>query len=396
MPVFRPFHGLRFNNKVFAESLAPPYDVLSQDDVRKLRASAATNVTWIDVPLADDGENPYQISAETLTNWCGSGVLERDEVPSFTVYRMSFTDESGTERTISGVIGALEVVPEGAGGVLPHERTTPKASTDRLDLTIATNANLSPVWGLSRALGLSALLETPGEHLGRVTIDGVTHTVERVSEPDRVAEIERLVSGADVLIADGHHRYGVARQFRSYVEQRELNMSSDASTTMVFVNEMSPEQLAIAAIHRLYNDVDPNVLRDTLLKSYKRVSSVPADQHALEEMARNAAVALVTGSSEVELFIPRDDADLGDRDLDGARLEEAFAGLSHTVTYQHGVEHVVDAVRSGAAVAGILIRPVPFEEIVRTAERGDLMPPKSTFFTPKLLTGLVIRQMGQD
>ncbi len=396
MPVFRPFHGLRFNNKVFAESLAPPYDVLSQDDVRKLRASAATNVTWIDVPLADDGENPYQISAETLTNWCGSGVLERDEVPSFTVYRMSFTDESGTERTISGVIGALEVVPEGAGGVLPHERTTPKASTDRLDLTIATNANLSPVWGLSRALGLSALLETPGEHLGRVTIDGVTHTVERVSEPDRVAEIERLVSGADVLIADGHHRYGVARQFRSYVEQRELNMSSDASTTMVFVNEMSPEQLAIAAIHRLYNDVDPNVLRDTLLKSYKRVSSVPADQHALEEMALNAAVALVTGSSEVELFIPRDDADLGDRDLDGARLEEAFAGLSHTVTYQHGVEHVVDAVRSGAAVAGILIRPVPFEEIVRTAERGDLMPPKSTFFTPKLLTGLVIRQMGQD
>jgi len=318
MPVFRPFHGLRFNNKVFAESLAPPYDVLSQDDVRKLRASAATNVTWIDVPLADDGENPYQISAETLTNWCGSGVLERDEVPSFTVYRMSFTDESGTERTISGVIGALEVVPEGAGGVLPHERTTPKASTDRLDLTIATNANLSPVWGLSRALGLSALLETPGEHLGRVTIDGVTHTVDRVSEPDRVAEIERLVSGADVLIADGHHRYGVARQFRSYVEQRELNMSSDASTTMVFVNEMSPEQLAIAAIHRLYNDVDPNVLRDTLLKSYKRVSSVPADQHALEEMARNAAVALVTGSSEVELFIPRDDADLGDRDLDVA------------------------------------------------------------------------------
>jgi uncharacterized protein (DUF1015 family) len=77
-------------------------------------------------------------------------------------------------------------------------------------------------------------------------------------------------------------------------------------------------------------------------------------------------------------------------------LEQAFAGLSHTVTYQHGVEHVVEAVRSGTADAGILIRPVPFDEIVRTAERGDLMPPKSTFFTPKLLTGLVIRQMEQD
>jgi uncharacterized protein (DUF1015 family) len=396
MPIFRPFRGLRFVSEHFAESVAPPYDVLSSDDVRKLRASASTNITWIDVPLPEDGDDPYQIAAETLTTWCRSGVLIRDDMQAFTIYRMSFADESGTQRTISGVIGALEVVPEGAGGVLPHERTTPKASTDRLELTIATNANLSPVWGLSRASGLSRLLETPGEHLGRVTVDGVTHTVERVSEPERVAEIEKLVSAADVLIADGHHRYGVARQFRSHVDQRELNLSTDASTTMVFVNEMSPEQLAIAAIHRLYTNVNANALRDTLLKSYASIASIPADKHVLEEMARSAAIALVTDSSEVELFVPRDDANLGDRDLDGARLEQAFASLDHTVAYQHGVEHVVKAVRSGEATAGILIRPVPFDEIVRTAERGDLMPPKSTFFTPKLLTGLVIRQMEQD
>ena len=396
MPIFRPFRGLRFVSEHFAESVAPPYDVLSSDDVRKLRASASTNITWIDVPLPEDGDDPYQIAAETLTTWCRSGVLIRDDMQAFTIYRMSFADESGTQRTISGVIGALEVVPEGAGGVLPHERTTPKASTDRLELTIATNANLSPVWGLSRASGLSRLLETPGEHLGRVTVDGVTHTVERVSEPERVAEIEKLVSAADVLIADGHHRYGVARQFRSHVDQRELNLSTDASTTMVFVNEMSPEQLAIAAIHRLYTNVNANALRDTLLKSYASIASIPADKHVLEEMARSAAIALVTDSSEVELFVPRDDANLGDRDLDGARLEQAFASLDHTVAYQHGVGHVVKAVRSGEASAGILIRPVPFDEIVRTAERGDLMPPKSTFFTPKLLTGLVIRQMEQD
>ena len=396
MPIFRSFRGLRFVSEHFAESVAPPYDVLSSDDVRKLRASASTNITWIDVPLPEDGDDPYQIAAETLTTWCRSGVLIRDDMQAFTIYRMSFADESGTQRTISGVIGALEVVPEGAGGVLPHERTTPKASTDRLELTIATNANLSPVWGLSRASGLSRLLETPGEHLGRVTVDGVTHTVERVSEPERVAEIEKLVSAADVLIADGHHRYGVARQFRSHVDQRELNLSTDASTTMVFVNEMSPEQLAIAAIHRLYTNVNANALRDTLLKSYASIASIPADKHVLEEMARSAAIALVTDSSEVELFVPRDDANLGDRDLDGARLEQAFASLDHTVAYQHGVEHVVKAVRSGEASAGILIRPVPFDEIVRTAERGDLMPPKSTFFTPKLLTGLVIRQMEQD
>src|SRR5918998_1507133 len=83
--------------------------------------------------------------------------------PSFTIYRMRFTDDTGTARDIAGVVGGLEITDEGAGGVLPHERTTPKASTDRLDLTRATRANLSPVWGLSLASGLTALLAEPGK-----------------------------------------------------------------------------------------------------------------------------------------------------------------------------------------------------------------------------------------
>ena len=90
---------------------------------------------------------------------------------------------------IVGVLGALEVVDEGAGGVLPHERTTPKASTDRLDLTRATNANLSPIWGLSLAGGLTELLTAPAEPVGSVTVDGVEHSVERVTDPERVAAI---------------------------------------------------------------------------------------------------------------------------------------------------------------------------------------------------------------
>ncbi len=112
-----------------------------------------------------------------------------DDAPSFTIYRMRFTDASGTARDIAGVLGGLEVVDEGAGGVLPHERVTPKASTDRLDLTRATKANLSPVWGLSLATGLTALLAEPGEPVASVTVDGVDHIVERVSDPDRIRAI---------------------------------------------------------------------------------------------------------------------------------------------------------------------------------------------------------------
>ena len=103
---------------------------------------------------------------------------------------MRFTDATGAARDLAGVVGALEVVDEGAGGVLPHERTTPKASTDRLDLTRATRANLSPVWGLSLASGLSELLADPGELVGEVSVDGVLHRVERItSDPERIAAI---------------------------------------------------------------------------------------------------------------------------------------------------------------------------------------------------------------
>ena len=277
--------------------------------------------------------------------------------------------------------------------MLPHERTTPKASTDRLDLTISTEANLSPIWGLSRATGLSALLAELGEHFDTVEIDGVLHTLERVSDPDRVAAIRECVSSSDVLIADGHHRYGVARQYRQHVATHHPELATAASTTMVFVNEMSPEQLAIAAIHRLYTDVTSDELRAALEASYDHIGSVPADDQCLQAMADASAIGFVTSDATVELYVPQGSAELGDRNLDGARLEHALSGISHTVTYQHGVRNVVDAVTSQAASAGILIRPVPFDEIVRTAERGDLMPPKSTFFAPKLLTGTVIRPM---
>ncbi len=393
MPTFAPFHGLRFRPDIFDESVAPPYDVLSPEDVIRLRESSPSNVTWIDVPQPEDGANPYEVAGKKMTEWKGAGILVADEAPAFTIYRMSFVDEAGVERTISGVIGALEVVSEHAGGVLPHERTTPKASTDRLDLTIATNANLSPVWGLSRASGLSKLLSEPGEPLGQVTRDGVTHTVERVTDEHRIASIQRLVEASDVLIADGHHRYGVARQYLAHTESRGLPTADQAATTMVFVNEMSPEQLAVAAIHRLYTGVEFTNLRDELMRTYTAVGNAPADERALQAMSDASAVALVSTDETVELFVPRAGAELGDRNLDGARLERAFSNIDHEVTYQHGVHNVVSAVASGKATCGILIRPVPFEEILRTAEQGDLMPPKSTFFTPKLLTGIVIRPM---
>ena len=132
---------------------------------------------------------------------------------------MRFTDSAGTDRDIVGVMGGLEVVDDGAGGVLPHERTTPKASTDRLDLTRATRCNLSPIWGLSLAGGLTDLLTPAAEPMGSVTVDGVEHSVERVTDPERISAIRDAIGSDDVLIADGHHRYGIARTYRDEVRR---------------------------------------------------------------------------------------------------------------------------------------------------------------------------------
>ncbi len=149
-----------------------------------------------------------------LRAWLADGCARRDDAPTFTLYRMRFDDATGVRRDLVGVVGGLEVVDDGAGGVLPHERTTPKASTDRLDLTRATDANLSPIWGLSLATGLTELLLDPAEPVGAVTVDGVEHVVERVADAERIAAISSHLGRDDVLIADGHHRYSVARTFR--------------------------------------------------------------------------------------------------------------------------------------------------------------------------------------
>ena len=131
------------------------------------------------------GEDRYDLAAKTLREWLDEEILVVDPQPSFTIYRMRFTDSAGARRDIAGVLGALEVVDLEAGGVLPHERTTAEASTDRLDLTRATAANLSPVWGLSLSTGLTELLVEPGEPLDAVTDAGVEHVVERVTDPRR-------------------------------------------------------------------------------------------------------------------------------------------------------------------------------------------------------------------
>ncbi|MET0146169.1 MAG: DUF1015 domain-containing protein [Ilumatobacteraceae bacterium] len=392
VPRFEPFRAVRYAPAVDLDRVvAPPYDVLSDADVDALATRDPHNIVHVDVPRG--GVDRYTTAARLLREWVAAGVMVADAAPTFTLYRMGFTDATGARRDLVGVLGGLEVVDPGAGGVLPHERTTPKASTDRLDLTRATTANLSPVWGLSLASGLTDLLAEPAEPVGAVSVDGVDHVVERVTDPNRIDAIRDHLGRDDVLIADGHHRYAVSQTYRDEVRAATGRTDTAAEQTLAFVGELVVEQLSIEAIHRLYAGASFADVRAELARSFDVTPAEPATAATLAEMVASGRLVLIGPGGSAEWLTPKPHVFDDVRALDGAWLEHAMTASTAEVRYQHGLHEVVDEVRTGAATAAVLIRPVSIAEIERTAREGLLMPPKSTFFTPKLRTGFVVRDL---
>jgi uncharacterized protein (DUF1015 family) len=386
VPRFTPFRAIRYADGTdLAAVTAPPYDVLSDHDVDELERRDPHNIVQVDVPRERDGADRYAAAARRLQQWRTDGVLVQDDAPTLYLYRLDFDDDAGGTHHMVGVLGGLEVQEhDERADVLPHERTTPKATTDRLDLTRATGANLSPIWGLSLATGLHELLAPPATPLGEHTVEGVRHRLERIDDPDRVEAIRGRLEPAPVVIADGHHRYDVARTYR-----REQG-PGPADETLCFLAELVDHQLFVQPIHRLL-DVDAAELGSVLAKSFTLEPLGPVTADIVRTLVERGGLALVDAEGTATLLRPRPDAFAGLPDLDSARLEAALGPLGHELRYQHGIEEVQSALASGAARSAVLLRPVSVEAIRAMAAARGLMPPKSTFFWPKLRTGLVIR-----
>jgi len=393
MPELMPFRAWRYAPSCdLADVTAPPYDVLSDADVARYAARDSRNIVHVDDPPPTPAG--YAAAARTLRAWMSDGTLARDDRPTLTLYRLGFTDETGTPRTVIGVFGGLPVVDYGAGPVLPHEHVTAKASTDRLDLTRATHANLSPVWGLSLAAGLSQVLRESWDGAvaaadpSHMTEDGVIHEVLAIDDPDVIAAVNARLAPADVLIADGHHRYGVAQQYR------DETGAAGARHTLAFVQELVADQLSVQAIHRLYDRVTFESLLDALGACFDLSPAPAPSPHTLAEMVRAGRLVVVSPAGDARWLTPKPGAFDGVRALDGAWLEHALADVPGLVVgYQHGLTEVLHEVPNHTGA--VLIRPTSIDEIRRTATEGLLMPPKSTFFTPKLRTGLVIRALDE-
>jgi uncharacterized protein (DUF1015 family) len=394
VPHFAAFPGLRFAPTVSpAAVLTPPYDVISAGERAALAARDPHNMVHIDVP----GAGGYARAGALLAAWQRDGVLVRDATPSLYPYRMRWTDEAGSEQRTLGVFGSLRLEPPGAGDVLPHERTTPKDATDRLELLRATDANLSAVWGLSMAAGLGAACAAAVEGIAPLMAhtddDGVVHELWRVDDPAGIATIGSLVAGAAVVIADGHHRYQTCLAYHH--ERDRAGVTNGHEATLAFVVELAPEHLHVQAIHRLL-DLDAATLADHLSGCFDVVGRHPVTPRLLAHMVEHGCLALIGAPDEpATLVTARPGAFPADLpDLDSARLEHALGlgtASAPTVRFQHGFGHVVEALRSRSAASAVLLRPVPVATIESMARARALMPPKSTFFAPKPRTGVVLR-----
>ncbi|MEO8162897.1 MAG: DUF1015 domain-containing protein, partial [Ilumatobacteraceae bacterium] len=340
MPRFEAFRALRYAPFLHLNDVtAPPYDVISESERVALFARHPNNISHLDMPT---GVDAYRVAGNTLRQWIRESVLIQDDVPSLTLYRMSFIDSFRTQRSSVGVLGALEVLDEGAGGVLPHERTTPKAKTDRLELTRATDSNLSPIWGLSLAAGLSDKLAAPGEPRGALTDpDGVVHSVERISDPARIADISELVSAHPVVIADGHHRYAVSRTFRDEVRQRTHRSDSAAELTLAYVGELADDQLSVAAIHRLYREISIGDVRNALALSFEIENAGLLNETTLQQMSDLGVLCLLLADRSIAWLKPKPESFVG------VRLQAAVSTRCRSAAPRLSSEQLPARLRAG-------------------------------------------------
>jgi uncharacterized protein (DUF1015 family) len=398
VPRFEPFQGLRYRPEVapVAQVIAPPYDVISATERRHLASRHQANAVLVELPEADlrGGRDRYAVATDLFTRWQAEGIIAAEAVPSLYPYRM--TDTSG--RATTGVIGALGLAEPGEeSDILPHEQTMPKPKSDRLDLLRATRANLSPIWGLSMAAGITATFDpTDDDPVADVhDDDGVRHQLWVLSDPDTVAAVGAAMATAPVVLADGHHRYETARAYQAECRQANGGAAGPYDLVMALVVELAEDQLTVGAIHRTISGLpDDFDLLGALSRWFDVVRAGAADDRTLGALADSSALALVTRGQAYLLLAHTEVQEQEGNDLDSNVIAAVLAELPpHEVMHRHSVAEAMEALREGEGQAAFLLRPVTVKQIDEWANERRRMPPKTTFFSPKPRTGMVFRSL---
>jgi uncharacterized protein (DUF1015 family) len=412
MADLQPLRTLRYEPAEvgsLADVIAPPYDVI--DDA--MRADLATrspyNVVHVDLPPS------YDEAAETMAAWRSRGVLVAEDEPAVWVLRQDYTDPAGASRTRTGFFARVRVDEYGPGRIRPHERTHPGPKEDRLKLTRATRTNLSPIFSLfpdaDRIAERAIEQIAAGEPFA--TVDG--ETLWRSANQHLIAELQMALADAELLIADGHHRYETARVYAD-----EVGGEGPHRYVLMLLCALSDPGLLVLPTHRLLTglkeDSDKQVAIRDVLRSDFEIEEL-GDPSRLEPPAGDGRVAF----GYMDAFFKRPfratlrDPALADRALPGLpepyrRLDTAVLeavvlrgalgmsedDISHLrgLDYSKDLDDAIQAVESGRADAGFFMRATPVEQVRQVAATGESMPPKSTYFYPKVPTGLVFNPLA--
>ncbi len=421
MATLRPFRGLLYNPAAvnLAQVVAPPYDVISPELQMELYERDPHNVVRL---ILNRDADPYSSAAHAFRTWQSDGTLVKDDVPAFYYLRQSFPGPGGVTLTRSGCIGLCRLEEFSKQVVLPHEKTLAKPREDRLKLFQATESNFSQVFALyedpEKALSSLVAVATEGSPFLDVTYDGIRNRLWKIHDPTVCGAISDFFDGRQILIADGHHRYETALAYRDVRRRQEPAASGEEpfNYVMMFLANSSDEGLVVLPTHRVLHSV-PNFDASGLLESLRgsfTIESFPTPERMMRSLVDGGSGTLGMVLREHAAYhvlslkpeIASSDFVQGEmpsvvKQLDVAVLHfgilRSLVGITTeaqeqktNLDYMVDPQEAVGSVRKGYAQAAFLLNPTPVEQVYAVASAGHTMPQKSTFFFPKLLSGLVL------
>jgi uncharacterized protein (DUF1015 family) len=410
MAEINPFKGILYDTtKVQIEDvLAPPYDIITPEYREALYMQSPYNIVRIDFGKEEPGDNEagnkYTRARGYLDAWIKEGVLVRSEKPSFYAYEITYLLD-GVEKRLIGFLGLVKLEELGKGSVYPHECTHSKPKQDRLNLMRSCNANTSPIYALYKSSGdsprriLSAIVMTK-PYISAVDISGDIHRLWQIDREEDVEAIRQELLGKQIFIADGHHRYETAFEYyRERTSQENPGGMTPYDHVLMFLSNMGDEGVTILPTHRLLKKIPEDI--DLVLSRYFATETVTGGFNIREKLSekRRAFGFYRRGSETWQILTYREDNvceicnDL--RRTDVIVLHElVLKKISHTteIGYEMDMGRALERVNSGEFSAAFFLNPTRVEDVEKAALSSVRMPPKSTYFYPKLLTGLVINK----
>jgi uncharacterized protein (DUF1015 family) len=406
MPEIRPFAGIRYRvpDAELSRVLAPPYDVIPPDYQRALYDRDPRNVVRL-VLNRGEGEAGYRDVGETYQRWRAEGLLQPDPEPALYLLEQAFEVEGRAFKRI-GLLARFRAEDPG-GSVLPHEQTRPAAREDRYRVLKATRANFSAIFlmipdrtGRFTAAATAAAARAP---LSTYTDDGgVVHRLWRLTEAAAVADMQAAIGAERAYIADGHHRYATALRYRDEV-------GPEGAWTLGYFTPLEASGLVVLPYHRVLSEGPDREAARRGLQAHFRVRDVSGVAEAARDAARSTspyafglawpggAGLVAEALPEVQRLMPSSVPSclraLDAYVLHQAVLPELLEVGASAVGYVHSLAEAEEAVAGGGSALAVLMRPTPVRQVVDVAEARESMPAKSTFFHPKLPSGLVIHPL---